>query len=71
MDRSLPLCYGFGAPGVIKDKISKKYPIVQVGDGQLPTLHHMNFYNISMEGQPTSIVEALICGSRAAVCADT
>ncbi|KAF8777202.1 hypothetical protein HNY73_014112 [Argiope bruennichi] len=50
---------------------AKCNPMVQGDRTQPPTLNHMNFHSISKESQPSSIIEITICGSQAAVCADT
>ncbi|KAF8789962.1 hypothetical protein HNY73_005056 [Argiope bruennichi] len=70
-DRPPLSCYGCGALGVVKAKCAKCNPMVQGDRTQPPTLNHMNFYNTSVESQPSSIIEITICGSQAAVCADT
>ncbi|KAF8778216.1 Retrovirus-related Pol polyprotein like [Argiope bruennichi] len=70
-DRPPLSCYGCGEPGVVEAKCAKCNPMVQGDRTQPPTLNHMNFYSISMESQPSSIIEITICGSQAAVCADT
>ncbi|KAF8787755.1 Gag-Pol polyprotein-like protein [Argiope bruennichi] len=70
-DRPPLSCYGCGEPGVVKAKCAKCNPMVQGDRTQPPTLNHMNFYSILMESQPSSIIEITICGSQAAVCADT
>ncbi|KAF8785788.1 Gag-Pol polyprotein-like protein [Argiope bruennichi] len=70
-DRTPLLCYGCGEQGVVKAKCAKCNPMVQGDRTQPPTLNHTNFYSILMESQPSSIIEITICGSQAAVCADT
>ncbi|XP_055944604.1 uncharacterized protein LOC129975566 [Argiope bruennichi] len=70
-DRPPLACYGCGAPAVVKAKCAECDPTVQGDSTQPPTLHRMNFHSISMESQPSNIIEITICGSQAAVCADT
>ncbi|KAF8795000.1 hypothetical protein HNY73_002902 [Argiope bruennichi] len=70
-DRPPLSCYDCGAPGVVKAKCAKCNPMVQGDSTQPPTLNPMNFHSISMESQPSSLIEITICGSQATVCADT
>ncbi|KAF8788966.1 Transposon Ty3-I Gag-Pol polyprotein like [Argiope bruennichi] len=58
-------------PQSCKGACAKCNPMVQRVCTQAPPLNHMNFYSILTESQPSSIIEITICGSQAAVCADT
>ncbi|GFX75419.1 transposable element Tcb1 transposase [Trichonephila clavipes] len=71
MSKTPVSCYGCGVPGIIRSRCYTCNPVRQKDDTLKSSLNQSNFYSISSENNPISIIQISIRNTEAADFADT